>query len=61
MTKTMSHAAVQHLRCRLSALTNDLLRERSRPVPNSTVIAALNRQKQEIEARLAALEAPIAA
>ena len=59
--KTMSDAAVQHLRCRLAALTNDLLRERSRPIPNGSAIAALLRQRQEIEARLAGRESAIAA
>ncbi|MBI3498954.1 MAG: hypothetical protein HY058_16795 [Proteobacteria bacterium] len=57
----MTDATVQHLRSRLSAITNDLLRERSRPVPNTTAVAALNRQKREIEARLAALPPAIAA
>jgi len=59
--KKTSDATVQRLRCRLNALTNDLLRERSRPIPNTAAIAALQRQRQELEARLAALEAPIAA
>ena len=54
-------ATIQYLRCRLNAVTNDLLRERSRPIPNATALAALLRNRQEIEARLAASEAPIAA
>ena len=60
MNKT-SDSAVQRLRCRLNAITNDLLRERSRPLPNSSAIAALQRQRQEVESRLLAVESPIAA
>jgi hypothetical protein len=56
-----SAATIQYLRCRLTAVTNDLLRERSRPIPNSTAIAALLRKRQEIETRLAESQAPIAA
>jgi hypothetical protein len=57
----MSAAAVQHLRSRLNAITNDLLRERSRPLPNPIALAALTRQKQEIETRLTQPEPAIAA